>query len=60
MPVVIGQITHHPSRPERLALILADGTVNSWFGQDDTIATVRAMLAPKGYSVADDGVVTRV
>jgi hypothetical protein len=59
MPVVIGQIAHHPSRPERLALILADGTVNNWFAQDDTIATVRTMLAPKGYGVADDGVVTK-
>ena len=55
----IGTVTHHKSRPDRLALILADGTVNNWFAQDDTIATVRALLAPKGYSVADDGTVTK-
>ena len=55
----IGTVTHHKSRPERLALVLADGTVNNWFAQDDTIATVRALLTAKGYSVADDGTVTK-
>ena len=55
----IGTISRHPSRPERLALLRPDGSVSNWFGQDETIETIRPQLEAMGASVGDDGTVTQ-
>jgi hypothetical protein len=59
MPEIIGTIGRHKSRPERLAIIRPDGTAALWCGQHETDDELRATLTSNGYSVAEDGTVTR-
>jgi hypothetical protein len=56
----VGFIGRRKDRPERMALFLADGTLSNTFSPDDTLATVRAMLAPAGMTADDAGIVRRV
>jgi len=59
MSETIGKLGRHRRHPERLALIKPDGRPGAWFAQDQTVADIRAALARQGYSVADDGTVTK-
>lgn len=54
-PEVIGRIATHPSRPDRLAVLRPDGTASNWFGLDQSLADVAALLAGKGANVTPDG-----
>lgn len=54
-----GFIAQRPDRPERKALFLRDGTLNSTFAADEGLEEIRAGLAPHGLRVLDDGSVVR-
>lgn len=56
----IGFIARRKDRPERPALFLADGRLNSTFSPDDTMQSLDALLRPSGYSVDAEGIVRRV
>lgn len=55
----IGFIGRRADRPERLALFRADGSLSNTFAQDDTLETLRPILAGKGLILREDGIVVR-
>lgn len=55
----IGFIARRADRPERLALFRADGSVSNTFATDDTLDSLRPLLAAAGLTVREDGVVVR-
>ena len=54
-PRAIGFITVRKDRPERLAFYLADGSLNTTFARDQTLADARAILADAGFMVDAEG-----
>ena len=56
---VVARLGRHRRRPERFALILADGTVSNWFGVTDSREEIAALLARAGLALHDDDTVTR-
>ena len=52
-------VTRRPERPERLALVHADGQVSNWFAQDQTREEIRQILLQNGLVLRDDGIVVR-
>lgn len=55
----IGFVARRPDRPERLALFLRNGALNSTFAIDEGFDEIRAALAPQGLRLLDDGSVVR-
>jgi len=56
----IGFIGRRKDRPERLALFGADGSLSNTFSPDDTLDTLRPLLASGGLTVDAAGIVRRV
>lgn len=56
----IGFLARRKDRPERLALFAANGALSNTFGMDETIETLRPVLAQSGLSVDEAGIVRRV
>ena len=56
-PRAIGFITVRKDRPERLAFYLADGSLNTTFAFDHTLADARVRLHDAGYDVDGAGFV---
>lgn len=48
-------IAHHPSRPERLALLDEDGKPAMWFAKGESADSIRLMLATQGFVCHEDG-----
>jgi hypothetical protein len=59
MADVIGRLGRHSERPERLALITPDGTVNCWFARNATREEIAAALAKNRLVLRDDDTVIR-
>lgn len=55
----VGFVARRVDRPERLALFRPDGSLSNSFAQDDTLETLRPVLASKGLTLREDGVVVR-
>jgi hypothetical protein len=55
----VGFIGRRADRPERLALFRADGSLSNTFAADDTLDTLRPVLAASGLTLRADGVVVR-
>ena len=55
----IGFLARRKDRPERLALFAANGTLSNTFGMDETIETLRPVLAESGLVVDAAGIVRR-
>jgi hypothetical protein len=55
--MVVGRLTRLPQRPERLALVHADGQVSNWFARDQTREDIRAILHRDGLVLRDDDTV---
>ena len=61
LPVgAVGFISRRADRPERLALFKADGSLSNSFALDETIDTLRPVLAQHGFSVDAAGIVCRL
>ena len=56
----VGFVSRRDDKPERPALFLADGRLNTTYSPGDTLETLDAMLRPAGYSVDAEGIVRRV
>jgi hypothetical protein len=56
----IGFIAARQDRPERLALFTAAGALSNTFSPDDTLDTLRGILARNGMDVDAAGIVRRV
>jgi hypothetical protein len=56
----IGFISHRADKPERPALFLADGRLNTTYSPGDTVESLDALLRPHGFSVDAEGIVRRV
>lgn len=55
----VGFVAARADRPERLALFRADGSLSNTFAIDETIDTLRPILAASGLTLLADGVVVR-
>jgi hypothetical protein len=55
----VGFVAARADRPERLALFRADGSLSNTFAIDDTLDTLRPVLAASGLTLREDGVVVR-
>lgn len=56
----VGFIAPRKDRPERLALFTAAGAPSNTFSPDDTLDTLRPLLARNGMDVDANGIVRRV
>jgi hypothetical protein len=56
---VVGRLVRRPERPERFALVHADGRLSNWFGIDETRLQIRDVLRRNGLELRDDGSVVR-
>lgn len=54
-PGAIGFLGHHPSKPDRMAMISPTGEPQAWFGRDDTVESVAAHLRERGHDVNEKG-----
>jgi hypothetical protein len=57
MADIIAHLGRHTDRPERLALLRADGTVSSWFPRNATREEIAAARAKSGLVLRDDDTV---
>lgn len=55
----VGFVARRAGRPERLALFRADGSLSNTFAQDETMESLRPILARSGLTLRADGVVVR-
>lgn len=55
----VGFVARRVDRPERLALFRRDGSLSNSFTQDDTLDTLRPILAGNGLTLREDGIVVR-
>jgi hypothetical protein len=56
----VGFIRRRADKPERPALFLADGRLNTTYSPGDTVESLDALLRPHGFSVDAEGIVRRV
>lgn len=56
----VGFVSRRQDKPERPALFLADGRLNTTYSPGDTFESLDALLRPHGYSVDGEGIVRRV